>query len=74
MLHRWSRKPRRDEQLHGALAIPGDDRDNTVLTALIVAGLALMWLGAYVESHSLAAATGLVLVVGTASAIWYALR
>ena len=36
--------------------------------------LALMWLGAFVESHSLAAASGLVLVVGTAGAIWYALR
>ena len=53
---------------------PGDDRDKTVLTGLIAAGLVLMWCGAYAESHSLAAATGLVLVVGTASAIWYALR
>ena len=56
------------------MAMPGDDRDKTILTALIVAGLALMWCGAYVESHSLAAASGLVLVVGTAGAIWYALR
>ena len=54
--------------------MPGDDRDNIALTALIAARLALMWLGAFVESHSLAAASGLVLVVTAAGAIWYALR
>ncbi len=49
-------------------------RDTTALTALVAAGLALMWFGAYVESHSLAAASGLVLVVAAAGAVLYALR
>ena len=54
--------------------MPDGGRDNTALTALVAAGLALMWLGAYVESHSLAAASGLVLVAAAAGAVWYALR
>ena len=51
--------------------MPGEGRDNT---ALIVAGLALMWLGALIESHSLAVGSALVVSVAAAGAAWFALR
>ncbi len=51
--------------------MPKDGRDNT---ALILAGLALMWLGVLIESHSLAVASAMVLAIAAVGAIWYALR
>ena len=51
--------------------MPEDGRDNA---ALIVAGLALMWLGALIESHSLAVASLLACSVAAVGVVWFALR
>ena len=51
--------------------MPKEGRDNA---APIVAGLAPMWLGMLVESHSLAVASLVVLAVTVGGAAWYALR
>ncbi len=51
--------------------MPERGRDNT---ALILVGLALMWFGVLIESHSLAVASLVVLTVAAGGAVWYALR